>query len=183
MPKAACIVVLVACSAILLGGCTAETQPDFKVCESTYALCTTASCKPIAGQEDTVSCDCNVETGYSLGREPCQAEAHTAEGKEIKSRYYPIKSYAVCTNDRPWANCLDMPCIVDASEPAKAACACTVAKDQGPYVMVTDTYDASTCTTGLWSSATVIDANRVTDFLKTSSELKPFDVKVLTKPE
>jgi hypothetical protein len=49
--------------------------------------------------------------------------------------------------------------------------------------MVTDTYDASTCTTGLWSSATVIDANRVTDFLKTSSELKPFDVKVLTKPE
>lgn len=163
----------------VLGGCTAENAAEYIVCESTYALCTTAPCEPIAGQEGTVSCACEVKTGYSLGEKPCQAERDTAEGKEIKSRYFPIKSYAICANDRPWANCLDSPCIVSESNPAKAACACPVVKNQGPYVMVTETYDASTCTTGLWSSATVAGANQVTDFLKTSSELKPFEVRVV----
>lgn len=163
----------------VLGGCTAENAAEYIVCESTYALCTTAPCEPIAGQEGTVSCACEVKTGYSLGEKPCQAERDTAEGKKIKSRYFPIKSYAICANDRPWANCLDSPCIVSESNPAKAACACPVVKNQGPYVMVTETYDASTCTTGLWSSATVAGANQVTDFLKTSSELKPFEVRVV----
>jgi hypothetical protein len=162
-----------------LGGCTAENSAEYIVCESTYALCTTAPCEPIAGQEGTVSCACEVKTGYSLGEKPCQAERDTAEGKEIKSRYFPIKSYAICANDRPWANCLDSPCIVDPSDPSKATCACPVEKDQGPYVVVTETYDASTCTTSMWSSATVVDANQVTDYLKTSSELKPFEVQVV----
>lgn len=52
-----------------LGGCDAETQADFKVCESTYALCTTAACTPIAGETDTVSCACEVKTGYSAGEQ------------------------------------------------------------------------------------------------------------------
>jgi hypothetical protein len=176
MRKPCEFVFVAALLALPLGGCSGE---EFIVCESTYALCTTASCEPIAGKDDTVSCACDVETGYSLGLKPCTGDVETSAGAEISSRYYPIKSYAACDNDRPWANCLDSPCIVDKGDPAKASCACTVAKDQGPYVIVTDTYDASTCTTGLWSSATVIDANRATDFLKTNEDLKPFTVKVL----
>jgi hypothetical protein len=182
MLKAANLLLLAAMLALPLSGCTAESEADFKVCESTYALCTTAACTPIAGKEDTVSCACNVETGYSLGLKPCQQEVETSEGKQIVSRYYPIKSYVACDNDRPWANCLDSPCIVDPSDPSKAACACSVVKDQGPYLVVTDTYEASTCTTDLWSSATVTSATQVTDFLKTNPDLKPFDVKVLTGP-
>ncbi|MGH6737119.1 MAG: hypothetical protein ACRECX_13745 [Methyloceanibacter sp.] len=172
---------ILACVAFgaLLSGCTGESQSDYTVCEGIYALCTTAQCQPIVGQDETVSCDCTVKTGYSLGLEPCKGEADTAKGKQIISRYFPIKSYAICANDRPWANCLDSPCVVNESDPSKTACACPVVKDQGPYVMVTETYDASTCATGLWSSATVIDANKVTDFLKTNDKLKPFDVKVL----
>jgi hypothetical protein len=166
-------------SGAVLSGCMGESEADFTVCEGIYALCTTAPCQPIAGKEDTVSCDCTVQTGYSVGLEPCKGEVSTAEGKQIVSRYYPIKSYASCSNDRPWANCLDSPCNVDDSDPSKAACACPVVKDQGPYVIVTETYDASTCTTGLWSSATVTDANTITDFLKTNEHLKPFDIKVL----
>jgi hypothetical protein len=45
--------------------------------------------------------------------------------------------------------------------------------------LVTESYTDSTCTTDLWSSVTVIDANKVTDFLKTNADLKPFEVKVL----
>ena len=162
-----------------LAGCSGEDQAEFIVCESTYALCTTAMCQPIAGQEDTVACACDVKTGYSLGMKPCQAEVETGAGKQIASRYYPIKSYAICDNDWPWANCLDSPCTVDSSDPSKASCACSVVKQKGPYVVVTDTYTDSTCTTDLWSSATVTDANAATEFLKTNDNLKPFEVKVL----
>jgi hypothetical protein len=46
-------------------------------------------------------------------------------------------------------------------------------------VIVTDAYTDKTCTTGIISSATVTQITEVTDFLKRSSEIKPFDVKVL----
>lgn len=72
-----------------------------------------------------------------------------------------------------------MPCIVDKSDPTKASCAYKLVKDKGPYLVVTDTYTDSTCTTDLWSSATITDVNQVTDFLKTSSELKPFELRVV----
>jgi hypothetical protein len=179
MSKTIFTLALAALGSVVLSGCTGESQAEFTVCDGIYALCTRAPCQPIAGQEDSVSCDCTVQNGYSAGLEACKAEVSTAEGKQIVSRYFPIKSYAICSNDRPWANCLDSPCIVDQSNPSKAACTCPVVKNQGHYVIVTETYDASTCTTGLWSSATVSDAKTITDFLKTSDNLKPFDIKVL----
>jgi hypothetical protein len=154
-------------------------QTDFKVCKSTYALCTTTPCAPVAGTKHTVSCACEVKTGYSAGLEACQEPTDTSEGKQIHSRYFPVKSYAVCGNDRPWAWCLDRPCTIDKDDPTKAACACTSVKDQGPYVIVTETYTDSTCTTGIISSATVDQITQVTDFLKKNSDLKPFDIKVL----
>ncbi len=138
---------------------------DFTLCESTYALCTTAKCTPIAGEKGWVSCDCLVRTGYSAGQEPCQAVTTITEGRTIKSRYSPIRSYARCSNDRPWAWCLDMPCVIDKNDPRRAACTCSVVKDQGPYVIVTDTYDDSTCRSDLYSSATITQLGQVTEFL------------------
>lgn len=179
MWKIAALPLLVALIAMPAGGASADDQPDFKLCQSTYALCTTAPCTPVAGTKDTVSCACKVETGYSAGLEACQDPTETSDGKQIHSRYFPVKSYAVCTNDRPWAWCLDKPCIVDKDDPTKASCACTSVKDQGPYVVVTDDYTDKTCSTGIISSATVTQITQVTDFLKKSSELKPFDIKVL----
>jgi len=183
MWKTAFVLAFAAFSGLLLGGCDAESQPDFKVCESTYALCTTAACEPIAGDKDTVACACDVKTGYSAGEKPCTGEVKTDKGTQISSRYYPIKSYAVCNNDRPWAWCLDKPCVVDEADPTKASCACTVTKDQGAYLVVTDTYTDTTCTTKMWSSATVTGVNQLTDFLKTNPDLKPFDIKVLNAPK
>jgi hypothetical protein len=169
----------VAALVALAGGpAKADDQTDFKVCQSTYALCTTAPCTPVAGTKDTVSCACEVKTGYSAGLEACQDAAATSGGN-IKSRYFPVKSYAVCSNDRPWAWCLDKPCTIDKDDPTKATCECTSVKDQGPYVIVTDTLTDSTCTTGIISSATVDQITQVTDFLRTNADLKPFDIKVL----
>ena len=52
-------------------------------------------------------------------------------------------------------------------------CSCNIVKDEGPYVMVTDSYTASTCTTGLYSSATMEGLKKTTDFLKDNEKLKP----------
>jgi hypothetical protein len=160
-------------------GNAAAQSADFEVCESTYALCTTAPCTPVAGKEGTVSCACDVETGYSAGQEACQGVKETSAGKQVRSRYYPVKSYAVCSNDRDWAWCLDKPCIIDANDPTKASCECTSVNDQGPYVIVTDSYTDTTCTTGIISSATVTQIDQITDFLNNSTELKPFPITVL----
>jgi hypothetical protein len=164
---------------VLLAPLGQAQAAKFTLCKGTYALCTSAACTPVAGKEGTVSCSCEVRTGYSAGRDACQPVKDSGEGKQVRSRYYPVKSFAVCANDRPWANCLDMPCIVDKEDPTKAKCACTTVNDQGPYVIVGDTYTPSTCTTGIISSATVVENERITDFLKTTNELEPFAIKIL----
>ena len=69
---------------------------------------------------------------------------------------------------------------MDKDDPTKASCACTSVKDKGPYVIVTDSYTDKTCTTGIISSATVAQVTQVTDFLKKSTKLKPFNIEVLT---
>jgi len=156
---------------------------DLKVCKSTFALCTIAQCDAIPGNDKQVSCHCTVNTSYSTGAEPCSGVKNTPEGRQIHSRYYPVKSYAICTNDRPWACCLDKPCIIDKNDPTKAACACTSVNEEEHYVIVTSKYAASTCTTGIISSATVTQIDQVTDFLKESSQLKPFGINVLSSPK
>lgn len=94
MFKPAYSTILAALLAVTLTGCSGEDKTAYTVCEGTYALCTTAPCQPIAGKEGTVACACEVKTGYSLGMEPCQSTVDTSEGKQIVSRYFPIKSYA-----------------------------------------------------------------------------------------
>jgi hypothetical protein len=72
MWKTARSLLVVALIAIPVSDGFAADQPDFTLCKSTYALCTTAPCTPVAGQKDTVSCACDVKSGYSAGTEPCQ---------------------------------------------------------------------------------------------------------------
>lgn len=153
---------------------------DFTVCNSKFALCTVAQCNPIPGNDKQVSCHCTVNTGYSVGQEPCQDVKETPQGQQIRSRYYPIKSYAICANDRPWAWCLDKPCIINKNNPEAAACTCNAVKNLGDYIIVTSTFTPDTCTTGVISSATVQQATEVTEYLKTKSKvLPPFSIKVL----
>jgi len=56
---------------------------------------------------------------------------------------------------------------------------CNIVENAGPYVMVTDSSNDSTCTTGFYSSAKVDDLKKVTDFLKTNKDLEPFELTVV----
>jgi hypothetical protein len=153
----------------------------FKVCKGEFALCTIAPCDPIPGNDKQVACHCTVNQGYSAGQEPCQGVKGTPEGQQIRSRYYPVKSYAVCSNDRPWAWCLDKPCIIDKNNPEAALCTCDAVKNLGDYVIVTGKYTPATCSTGVISSATVQQIEQVTDYLKKTKSLSPFPMQVLNK--
>jgi len=164
------------------GSTSAEPLPDFVVCSSTYALCTTALCSPIEGDDQNVSCNCNVTTGYSAGLTECPGVQITPGGEEtVVSRYFPITSYLRCANDRPSAMCLDSPCVIDPSDPAHAACKCMILANQGPYIVVNadGDYSDTTCMNGPNSYATVVDVRHVTMYLKThDTPLKPFPIKV-----
>lgn len=163
---------------IITGFSTSALAADFFICNSKYALCTTAKCTPIAGKEGWASCTCSVMTGYSAGTKPCKKIKDTSKGQLIYSRYYPIKNYVRCSNNRPWAWCLDSPCIIDKKNPSKAMCMCSIVKNQGDYIIVTDKYSDATCNSGLYSSALVTQSNQMTNFLKTQNELPPFPIKV-----
>ncbi len=167
---------------VCLWATTLCASDDFTVCLGNFALCTTAKCTPVPGQQGVVSCACDVKTGYSAGHESCQDVKHTSPG-QLMSRYFPVKYHAICSNDRPWATCLDKPCTVDKDNPSRASCACSLVKDQGDYVIVTETYDDSTCVTGIVSSATVQQSAQITDFLKTTEHLKPFPIKIVNSPK
>lgn len=154
---------------------------SFTACEGKYALCTKALCKPIPGKTDIASCTCKVINGFSAGTKACELPKITKEGEQIYSRYYPIQSYVSCKNNRPWAWCLDKPCIIDKADPSKAYCSCSIIKDLGKYVIVTDQYNDKTCTMGLYSSATPDQVDQVTEFLKTQPSLQPFPMMIYEK--
>jgi hypothetical protein len=64
----------------------AAESSKFEVCDSTYALCTTARCTPISGEINTVFCKCDVKTGLSIGKTPCHGKVESPEGTQIVSR-------------------------------------------------------------------------------------------------
>jgi len=173
--SAACVFGVV----LALGG--AGQAQDLKVCKSTFALCTIAHCDPIPGNDKQVACHCTVNSSYSAGAEPCSGVKNTPEGQEIHSRYYPVKSYASCSNDRPWAWCLDKPCLIDKNNPEAAICACDLVSNLGAYVIVTSHYTPATCTTGIISSATIPQIDQATASLMKAKVLMPFPIDVLNK--
>jgi hypothetical protein len=179
-------VFLASLSAIAGCGKTSSSSPSFTLCRGTYALCTTAKCNPVrgkaAGASTPLECvGCKVREGFSVGEEPCSQVPGTPPRPAliIPSRYYPISAMAVCFNSRPWAGCLDAPCTVDRDR-STATCLCKQAPaSKQPYVIVTDSYRGTTCTTDTWSSATVDDALQLTGFLQGSRELPPLPITIV----
>lgn len=159
-----------------------SSSASFTVCSSTYALCTGSPCTPVADVPGFDSCNCDVKTGYSAGQAPCQNVQDTGEAQAVFSRYYPITSYMPCSNDRPWANCLDSPCLINKGDPSKATCICTEMKNQGTYIFYSSSgqYTSTSCNTGLYSLATVDGANQITEYLQThNTPLKAPPIKVV----
>ncbi len=180
------IVALVITSLCITAGAQSTAKSEFKLCKGTFALCTYAQCEPIMILETPMllSCACKVhEDEWSVGMKACQGKEEVpGKGQLIRSRYYPnFTSYARCSNNRPWAMCLDSPCVIDKNDPTKAQCTCPVVQGQGDYLVQPG---SDQCSNGPISSATVDDLDQITDFLETRPELPPPNLTVVNvKPK
>jgi hypothetical protein len=133
----------------------------FYICNTTYALCTMASCD----QDGT--CKCSVMNGYSAGQKDCVAPSAGI----IYSRFFPMASYQVCnivpTTQLPWTDCLDKPCQIDPSNPTAAKCTCAnVSGSQyAPWVIGTQQPAPNMCPSSshwtVYSSAVVTNSSKI----------------------
>ncbi|HMD19088.1 MAG TPA: hypothetical protein VKH40_02135 [Alloacidobacterium sp.] len=165
------LLIVTSCSLTALSQETAKAKP-FEVCQGTYALCTFSKCEATPGL-NTASCSCGVWQGYSVGTE-CEGPKKNPDGQTtVRSRYYPIPGYARCTNSNPWAMCLDKPCTVDEKDKTRASCDCSVLEGKGDYLVQFE------CPAGIISSATVLDLDKITDFLETQDKIPVQDFIVL----
>jgi len=152
------------------------------ICEGPYVLCAYAKCIPIPGEKGKALCTCEVKSGYSIGNKNCQAKANTnADGYEtLNSRYFPVKHYVCCHNNRSWANCYNAQCLVNPQDKSQAFCTCPMVKNQGDYMYANDACQTDGCETGIISSYVVKDAISDYDSLK---GLPNFDKLPTTAPE
>jgi hypothetical protein len=125
-------------------------------------------------------CDCRVKTDeWSVGMKACPTKKEVSEGR-TKSRYFPIKTYSRCSNNRPWAMCLDKECWIDKNDPTKAKCKCSVKQGRGDYMVNPETPGVrSQCDFGIFSSATVLDLDQITDFLQTQDKMPVYNFTVV----
>lgn len=195
MGKRTVIAVLVAllCLCSLFANSTASSSASseiqqsasgaaFTVCPGTFALCTSAKCTITDRSTLTASCSCDVRQGYSAGTKSCSdvPQAPPQSGQSLPSRYSPIASMALCLRKVPWAMCLDSRCTINKDDPAKATCTCKLMDSpKQAFVVVTDSFSASTCTTSLVSSATVHDVIQITGFLQNQPNLKPLPITIV----
>lgn len=155
----------------------------FNVCQGVFANCTEAACDPVSsgGKITGFKCKCAVQKGYSLGlngpgnRNSCQSIPKDGPSvkQKVPSRYAPITTFVVCTNKRPWAACLDAPCIVDhvdANDPAKGTAVCACPKTTGsPYGFTPKDgkFSRTGCQDEYVSSATATQLLTITQYLTT----------------
>jgi hypothetical protein len=129
---------------------------DMWLCSQPYALCTKAPCQLAAEGASVATCSCLVEDGYSLGFTACSERA--PQGSSVISTFSTIDVTAstrslVCPDGERWADCLDMPCEIDANDPSRAFCLCQVVAS-GEFVTIGGDCDASTCSSVIWSANT-----------------------------
>jgi hypothetical protein len=126
------------------------------LCNQTFALCTTAPCAPSPTDPNISVCDCVVVNGYSVGFKTCTGRAQS--GSRVRSAFSTVNvntNFGVlsCPSGVPWANCLDVECEIDPTNPALAKCQCLTVKT-GESRTFGGGCSTATCASTMWSAAT-----------------------------
>jgi thiol-disulfide isomerase/thioredoxin len=126
------------------------------LCNQTFALCTTAPCVPSKTDPNISICRCVVQNGYSIGFKSCTERAQS--GTKLVSEFSTVNvnpSFGImsCPSGVPWANCLDVVCDIDPTDPAQALCQCKTVRT-GESLTFGGGCDTSTCTSTVWSATT-----------------------------
>ncbi|OBG41535.1 co-chaperone YbbN [Mycobacterium sp. E3198] len=126
------------------------------LCNQTFALCTTAPCVPSKTDPGISVCDCVVVNGYSVGFRNCSDRAQS--GNKVRSAFSTVNVNAnfgvlTCPSGVPWANCLDVECEIDPTNPAVAKCQCLTVTT-GESRTFAGGCETAACTSTIWSAAT-----------------------------
>jgi peroxiredoxin/uncharacterized membrane protein YphA (DoxX/SURF4 family) len=125
------------------------------LCDQRYALCTSATCHPSRTNPKISVCRCKVSSGYSVGFKSCRQRAPW--GRQLHSNF-SLQSVTsrtrvmTCTGPGLWAQCLDVICEVDPTDPRHALCQCVNMKTRN-FVTFGGNCDTRTCASVIWSAA------------------------------
>jgi hypothetical protein len=126
------------------------------LCDQRYALCTDAACAPSRSDPSIVICECAIKTGYAVGFKSCDQRAprdSTLHSNFSTQLVTSATRVMTCPAGDQWANCLDVICEIDPSDPTKANCQCQLVKS-GPSVTFGGNCNTTTCASVIWSAAT-----------------------------
>jgi peroxiredoxin len=159
------------------GGTTGPTKDALKVdgtwlCNQPFALCTTASCQPSTTDPNISVCRCVMQNGYSVGYKTCAERAQ--KGSSVRSDFSTMNinpSFRVlsCPTGVPWANCVDVECEIDPTNPAVALCQCVTVRT-GKSFTFGGGCDPTNCASEIWSGASA-QSSLNTSYLKGMKQL------------
>lgn len=141
------------------GAATPDIKRPAVFCLGEYALCIRALCNPNPSSNDTVSCACVVENGWSMGPGSCEDRRNAARNGTPTSTYSNLfnnvdKTLTCASPDTKWAWCYGAPCTVDPNNPKAAICTCPV--KTGAMRTLGGHCDHGSCNQ-IWSAATPQD--------------------------
>ena len=127
------------------------------LCSQPYALCSMSPCERTLSNAQVATCPCTVETGYSIGYKTCGERAPA--GQTLISTFSTANVSSsvramTCSERNVWANCLDMPCLIDPDDPAQATCLCPL-EESADYLTAGGDCELSTCSSVIWSAASI----------------------------
>lgn len=134
------------------------------VCDTQYALCTSAPCVPDpTDRSGAAICECEVVEGANYGTSLCGDRAprtHANDVTTVLSEYSfaqaPTHPVVSCSGDSPWTDCLDQPCTVDPKNPLRAICKCDIVTGED-FVTYGGSCNTNSCIRSFWSAATPQD--------------------------
>ena len=145
------------------------------LCNQPYVLCTSAPCQPSENDPSVFICRCLVQDGYSFGYTSCADRVPSGNSLVSTFSLQHVTSQSrsmTCSvggSGGWWANCLDLPCTTDPTDPSQAVCQC-VATQTNQYITFGGNCDLESCTSVIWSAAT-LDLPAIDQYSSAMSQL------------
>jgi hypothetical protein len=156
----------------------ADNSGGSRICEGPYALCSSAVCQAMAGDQTHVKCACEGPlNGLNIGDLSCKERTErltsTFSLLDITSTLTkPAKSLISCAgeNKNVWAFCRDAPCSADKG---RLSCTCQLNPSPSDYVIfasacLADNRALRAACAQIWSSASQAE------LMSSYSQLAPF---------
>jgi hypothetical protein len=91
-----------------------------------YALCIKAICAKKSETDQTVQCECLMQSGWNLGPNTCEERAKSLTST-YSNNFNAYSATVSCpSKTQQWAWCYGATCTPDPNDPSKAICTCPV---------------------------------------------------------